>query len=49
MNLKGDGKMDFKDANKISSWAWDYVDGLSEKGIIKGANWSKAQGTTWTF
>ena len=38
MNLKGDGKMEFKDANKIDSWAWYYVDGLNESGIIKGNN-----------
>ena len=33
--------MNFKDANKIDSWAWDYVDGLSEKGIIKGVSETK--------
>lgn len=34
--LKGDGKIDFKDADKVSDWAKDYVDALSDNKIITG-------------
>ena len=35
-NLRGDGKLWFKDNNQISDWAKNAVDILSDNGIIKG-------------
>lgn len=36
LNLKGDGKLGFTDSNKISDWAKDAVDALSDNGMISG-------------
>ena len=36
MNLQGDGKLEFKDNEQISSWAKDAVDALNDNEIIKG-------------
>lgn len=35
-NLKGDGKLEFKDNSKISDWAKEYVDALTDNKIIEG-------------
>ncbi len=36
LNLKGDGTLGFTDSNKISDWAKDAVDALSDNGMISG-------------
>lgn len=36
VNVNGDGTILFNDKKGISTWASKYVDGLSDKGIIKG-------------
>lgn len=36
MNLKGDGNLGFVDTDKISEWAKEYVDALSDNKIING-------------
>ncbi|MEG1132378.1 MAG: N-acetylmuramoyl-L-alanine amidase [Romboutsia sp.] len=36
INLKGDGNLSFVDSNKISDWAKDSVDALSDNGMLSG-------------
>lgn len=36
MNIKGDGKLEYKDSDSISTWSKEYVDALSDAGIVDG-------------